>query len=581
MAAELLSPPAPALDANGSPYSGATWEFFATGTSTPQAVYADAGLSTSLGSVVTADSAGRWPDIYFNAALVYRGVCKNASGSVTLHDIDPINSDVYADLLGPTGSDNIGVQQTEYAHAPAINLTKWIEGGVVNAKQQALPASFDFATDDSWQYLQNLAADMESIGARNRIALTGSDTWRLGSQLVFGSDAGGSKGSALVGVGGKPILLWTGATMNTVTQDDKTGAMVLFDGYDHAWGGLENLVFFAQSKANFCAWVAGYITPGFKLDNLHMQHAQLDCLAIRAAGETGIVNTVINSFTAYPYTEFGGVNGVCGRDVISFHINGSDGMAVVRDANIDNGVNSGIRIKAGPDFAGHDFVFEGFRFEQNRTDGDLLVLDYDSGVTSPGTITFRNVKLASGGGNTLNLVHNKTLAAKRPDIQFDPLTGNVGPTNIYKDDYDDGKSVAFSSDLYRKFFRIEHSAAAGAYPSVARAIGDQALIYATATPTAVTKADANKRFTNEIISGALKYDLPPIAAGLGSPGVPVGWRCSFTARLTGVITLDAAGSDTISGGGTLVSSGNIGDEIDIMVAAPGAWIVTSKVGTWT
>ena len=57
MAAELLLPTARASDANNTPYSGATWTFYASGTSTPQAVYADADLSTSLGATVTADSA--------------------------------------------------------------------------------------------------------------------------------------------------------------------------------------------------------------------------------------------------------------------------------------------------------------------------------------------------------------------------------------------------------------------------------------------------------------------------------------------------------------------------------------------
>lgn len=91
MAAELFSPPSRALDGNGNPYSGAQWRFYASGTSTPQAVYADADLSTSLGATVTADSGGKFVPIYFDTSKHYRGVCRNASGSVTLHDIDPIN----------------------------------------------------------------------------------------------------------------------------------------------------------------------------------------------------------------------------------------------------------------------------------------------------------------------------------------------------------------------------------------------------------------------------------------------------------------------------------------------------------
>lgn len=103
MAAELLLPTARASDTNNSPYSGAQWFFYVAGTSTPQAVYADALLETSLGATVTADSAGKFVPIYFDASLSYRGVCKNASGSVTLHDISPINNGALSFL--PAGDD--------------------------------------------------------------------------------------------------------------------------------------------------------------------------------------------------------------------------------------------------------------------------------------------------------------------------------------------------------------------------------------------------------------------------------------------------------------------------------------------
>lgn len=111
MASELLVTPSRATDANGSPYSGAQWFFYTTGTSTPANVYSDAALVTSLGSSVTADSGGKFPAIYFDAAVTYRGVCKNASGSVTLHDIDPINTGIMSSLSGSGGSASIGFLQ--------------------------------------------------------------------------------------------------------------------------------------------------------------------------------------------------------------------------------------------------------------------------------------------------------------------------------------------------------------------------------------------------------------------------------------------------------------------------------------
>lgn len=134
MAAEILLPLARVTDANANPYSGAKWHFYETGTTTPQAVYADADLNVSLGSTVTADSGGKFVPIYFDGSKVYRGVCENASGSVTLHDIDPINSSFIAALVSPTGSSLIGFLQSG-AGAVATTLQE-------NARHTVLASQF-------------------------------------------------------------------------------------------------------------------------------------------------------------------------------------------------------------------------------------------------------------------------------------------------------------------------------------------------------------------------------------------------------------------------------------------------------
>ena len=113
MAAEIFNDQPRALDANGNPLSGAQWFFYATGTSTPQAVYANASLATSLGATVTADSGGQFVPIYLNAGLAYRGVLKTAGGA-TLRDIDPLNNPtssaaaILATLAGTGGAALIG-----------------------------------------------------------------------------------------------------------------------------------------------------------------------------------------------------------------------------------------------------------------------------------------------------------------------------------------------------------------------------------------------------------------------------------------------------------------------------------------
>ena len=88
--AELLTDASRALDANASPLSGALWYFYATGTTTPQAVYTTAALNVAHANPVVADAGGKFAPIYFDSELSYRGILKTAAGA-PVQDIDPIN----------------------------------------------------------------------------------------------------------------------------------------------------------------------------------------------------------------------------------------------------------------------------------------------------------------------------------------------------------------------------------------------------------------------------------------------------------------------------------------------------------
>ncbi len=89
MTANWFSPPSKALDANASPYSGAQWFFYQEGTTTPQAVFADSDLATSLGAVVTADASGTfgyfriYGDGTSTAGAHVQGTCGTAGDMVT------------------------------------------------------------------------------------------------------------------------------------------------------------------------------------------------------------------------------------------------------------------------------------------------------------------------------------------------------------------------------------------------------------------------------------------------------------------------------------------------------------------
>lgn len=109
--AELFTLPARATDSNNATLSGAKLYFYATGTTTPQAVYSSSAMDTPLSNPVEADSGGKFPAIYLDPALTYRGVCKSADGSQTIYDIDPVGSGLYGAFAGDGGSALVGFLQ--------------------------------------------------------------------------------------------------------------------------------------------------------------------------------------------------------------------------------------------------------------------------------------------------------------------------------------------------------------------------------------------------------------------------------------------------------------------------------------
>lgn len=104
MTASLHITPSRATSSNGLNLDGAKWYFYQTGTTTPQSVYTTAALSTPHSNPVEADAAGKFPNIFFDASLSYRGVLKTADDVTTIYDIDPINTDTLSQLAASGGS---------------------------------------------------------------------------------------------------------------------------------------------------------------------------------------------------------------------------------------------------------------------------------------------------------------------------------------------------------------------------------------------------------------------------------------------------------------------------------------------
>lgn len=154
MAASLFIPPSKALDANANPYAGAKWFFYATGTTTPQSVYTTFAMGTAHANPVVADSSGKFANIFFDPALVYRGVLKNADESVTLHDIDPVNSAVLSQIGAPDGSSLVGFLQAGTGAVARTGQAKMRD--TVSVKDFGAVA--DGVTDDAAAFTAALAA---------------------------------------------------------------------------------------------------------------------------------------------------------------------------------------------------------------------------------------------------------------------------------------------------------------------------------------------------------------------------------------------------------------------------------------
>lgn len=70
------------LDDSGALEPGGTIEVYTAGTSTARTVYSDRGLTTTAGSTITADAAGRLPERWIADAAMVKLVYKDSSGAV-------------------------------------------------------------------------------------------------------------------------------------------------------------------------------------------------------------------------------------------------------------------------------------------------------------------------------------------------------------------------------------------------------------------------------------------------------------------------------------------------------------------
>ncbi len=143
----FILPFRPVFDSNGLPVPGAKLNFYLTGTLIRSPVYADSALTTQLPNPVVANSAGRFVDIFLDAAVIYR-VTITDENDVLLDDSDPYafgNAGVSVDLISTqtisgakTFSSGLTTADEAYGVAWDANLTVPTKNAVYDKMQTAL-----------------------------------------------------------------------------------------------------------------------------------------------------------------------------------------------------------------------------------------------------------------------------------------------------------------------------------------------------------------------------------------------------------------------------------------------------------
>lgn len=216
-------------DADGAVIVGATMKFYAAGTSTPRAVYADSGLSTSLGSTVYADGGG-YP-VTANGGTtktsVYTGTTPYRvdildGDSVVIITLD--NQPGALDTSGFTGGGTAGLDPSVVPKTASFNILAANDGVLfdADATSGAIVASLPTAVGNS-----GLLVGIRQNSATNTVTIntTGGQTIRFinstpqtsqvlsayGQEVWLISD--GTNWVATQAIGTYPTLATTGETL--------------------------------------------------------------------------------------------------------------------------------------------------------------------------------------------------------------------------------------------------------------------------------------------------------------------------------------------------------------------------------
>lgn len=117
---------------NGAPLAGGQLEFFDSGTSTPKATYADAGLTTPNTNPLILDAAGRAGPVFFEAGD-YKVVLKSALG-ITIRTADPVQGGFTVSSFGQTLIDDLTAADARATIGVTYANSAEMEAGTVTNK---------------------------------------------------------------------------------------------------------------------------------------------------------------------------------------------------------------------------------------------------------------------------------------------------------------------------------------------------------------------------------------------------------------------------------------------------------------
>ena len=401
-------------------------------------------------------------------------------------------------------------------------------------------------------------------------------------------------------------ITWIGATHDPVTEDDIDHSMILLEGTDHAFSGIENLHLNANKKANHCLAISGSVNNQVTIERIRFKWPQLDGLFVTTAATSGPVLMKLSNLSAFPNTIINGKDCVCGRSVFHFDLNSSSGAVHVTDCATDNGGTDGVFYITGTKtFSGTDFFFTNVKSEFWDA-ADFIVTKYAS-ITTLGIIAIRGCKISSSGGDLLSLVHNKSTVNVRNIIDVNPFITHNAMNAIYVDDFDPTKNMDYHIRFNRQSFRINNNNPGilpvmsairpsnppnGSYyydPAEKDLViydGDVYFSYAKkgrrvlklGSSRTLTEADNGKFITNGNAGGAISMTLPLLAS------VPDGFTVEFYSANANTLTVDRSGVDVIvspiSAVGTTLSSTTLGSKLTLVKQDGLRW-VAYFTGAWS